>query len=365
MEGNRKVCFFISHFDGTGGAERVGNSIANGLVDDFEVHIVALYGPQASGSALPIDPRIQTMRLLEREGRLRDMARAIRKPLRAYLKEQGIDVLVCVGTYQSILALPAVVASGVKTINCDHGALVNSWDDKVISNMRRVAALSCDRTVVLTKRSYQDYQRLLHIPARKLQVIHNSISPAHVALARPYDADSKRIIWAGRVVWDKGLDHLLDIAERVLPDDPDWTWDVYGGGADLERLRDCIRERGLEGRLVLMGQVSDLPARYGDYAFHTLTSPKEGLPLVLLEAKAAGIPNISFDCPTGPADIIRDGVDGVLVDCFDIESYSRRMKLLMHDSELRQRMAAASHDDLDEFEEGPILSQWKELIQTL
>ncbi|MBQ6454108.1 MAG: glycosyltransferase, partial [Coriobacteriales bacterium] len=347
------------------GAERVGNTIANGLAGDFEVHIVALYGPEASGSALPIDPRIKTTRLLLEEGRLRSMAKDIRKPLRAYLKQQGIDVLVCVGTYQSILALPAVAFTGVKTVNCDHGALVNSWDDRVISNMRRIAALFCDRTIVLTQRSYHDYQRLLHIPARKLQVIYNSISPEQIAAARPYDATSKRIIWAGRVVWDKGLDHLLDIAQRVLPAHPDWRWDVYGGGADLERLRACILERGLEDRLVLMGQVGDLPSRYGDYAFHTLTSPKEGLPLVLLEAKAAGIPNISFDCPTGPADIIRDGVDGVLVDCFDIESYSHRLEYLMDDVELRTRMAAASHDDLERFEQGPILLQWAELIRSL
>ena len=112
-----------------------------------------------------------------------------------------------------------------------------------------------------------------------------------------------------------------------------------------------------------MGMKSDLAERYGDYAFYVLPSHREGMPLVLLEAKANKLPIVSFDIMTGPREIIQDKVSGLLVPPEDVKKLGEAMCQLIENIELRVSMSEHSQDNLNEFSKDEILKKWTTLIE--
>ena len=93
-----------------------------------------------------------------------------------------------------------------------------------------------------------------------------------------------------------------------------------------------------------------------------LTSYREGLPLVLLEANAIGLPMVSFDVFTGPNEIIVDGENGFLVTPYDCEDMAKKISCLIEDKELRKRQAKNTEKYIDKFSYKRIIEQWKQVI---
>ena len=96
-----------------------------------------------------------------------------------------------------------------------------------------------------------------------------------------------------------------------------------------------------------------------------LTSLYEPFGLVMPEAMSCGLPVIAFDCPTGPADIITDGVDGFLIKNRDIQSYADKLCLLIESKELRLKMGKAAIASSQRFSANAIMAQWKELFNQM
>ena len=104
---------------------------------------------------------------------------------------------------------------------------------------------------------------------------------------------------------------------------------------------------------------------YPGHSLYVMTSYHEGLPLVLLEAKQYGLPIVSFACPTGPSEIVSDGLNGYLVAPYDVDLMVTRIQTLMDDADLRQSMSDRSMDDTEKFDKARILAQWQGLIHEL
>jgi glycosyltransferase involved in cell wall biosynthesis len=148
----------------------------------------------------------------------------------------------------------------------------------------------------------------------------------------------------------------------VFDKHPDWSWDIYGNGELYGELNKNISESGLINNISLKGNVGNLEELYGDYAIYVLTSSTEGLPLVLLEAKAKHLPIISFDIATGPSDIVQNGIDGYLVPLNDIETTAQKICELIENSELRQSFSNAAYLNIGKFDKTKILGEWRELL---
>ena len=361
----KHVMFIVPTIAGIGGSVRVATQLANRLSEQYRVSIVSCSSGVTSVFSLNETIRVDSLDI--DTGRVREKVQVARKPLLKLLDDIKPDIVFGIGTYETLMALGPCRKKHIPLIFCDHGALINQWDDKLMRVIRLLDALLSTRTVVLTKRSLNDYHTRLHIPLNKLQCIPNWISHNLLCKERTYDSASCKIIWAGRFHSEKGIDNLLDIAEKVLPSHPDWTWDVYGGPVaeeaidlDLE-----IRKRHLEGQLINKGCSDSLYDLYPEYAICTLTSYREGLPLVLLEGKACGLPAISFDINTGPADLIEDGKTGYLVEPFDCDIYADKLGMLMDHPELRQSMFFAQIDSIQEFSEDVIYGKWCTLIKSV
>lgn len=363
----KRLCYIVPNLGHMGGSVRVAIDLANRFSrEGFSVSMISCAPFERPAFAL--EDGISTHALDLGSGRLRDKTKIARKPLGEILRAENPSLLFGIGTYETLFSIRACRDVGVPLVFCDHGALVNQWDDKQMRVIRLLGALFSAKTVTLTNKSLEDYASMLHVPRRKLRCIPNWIPRVLTETQHVYDVQSRRLLWAGRLDKEKGVDHLIEIAKRVLPSRPDWTWDVYGqrvvmeGGFDVEQ---AVQEAGLTGRLRLMGRSDNLFELYDKHAACTLTSYREGLPLTLLEGKACGLPLISFDVNTGPRDIIEDGIDGYLVSPYDYEEYAEKLGWLMDSDSLRASMSQASQRTVGRFSEDEIFAQWVSLVEEL
>lgn len=359
---NKKIAIVVPCLHVAGGSVKVATWMANRFAEICDVALISC--DSFSTLAFDTDPRVRTF-FLNLEGQ-----RVIKKvlngrlPLTELLVTFDVDLIFAIGTYEALVSLYPARKKGVPLVFCDHGALINQWNDYRMRIIRWLDARFSSKTVTLTEKSRSDYVDLLGIPEGKVRCIPNAIAKDFEIGGGHYCSDANKILWAGRLSEEKGVDYLLEIASRVLPSRSDWVWDVYGAVSSdrYKNLPAEIEEMGLGEQLILKGHAKDMKSVYCSHSIGVLTSLREGLPLFLLEGKACGLPLVSFDVDTGPRDILSDGEDGYLVDCYDIDDFSRKLGTLMDDLALRERMSAQALRTVGRFSEECVLEKWLSLI---
>lgn len=345
-----------------GGVEQVTASLASSLADFYEVHVVSIY--MRDKLAYTLDPRVRFAAMLKQEGRLRRMMKQLHPLLKDYFRDNQIDVAIIQGNYPGLLSSQMRFGGKTKLIFCDHGALMNQWKQKDIVMIRFLSSLLCHRVITLTQKSREDYIRKFKLHRKKVGSIYNWID-LDIERSEQYAANSKRIISAGRFGKEKGFDMLVKAFAPVAQRHPDWHLDIFGDGEMMAAVTSLVEELGLQDNVHLMGMCPDLAGRYKNYAMYVLPSYREGMPLVLLEAKANRLPIVSFDILTGPAEIVRNGVDGILVEPYKLDEMTNAICSLIENRQLRCDMAQKSQENLDTFSKETILRQWRSLIEEL
>ena len=358
----KKICLVNFDMSVSGGAEQVSAALSAALADRYEVHILSLC--MTGKLVYDLDPRVKFHALLPQEERLRTIRRKLKPMILRYFRENHIEAAIAQGNYSAFLLSAVRGQTSAKLIFCDHGALMNQWHQKDIVLIRLLASHLCHRVVTLTEQSREDYHRKLLVSRKKLCCIPNWID-LELSRSESYAEDSRKIISAGRFGPEKGFEMLVEIFAKVVKRCPDVSLDLYGDGENRPLVEEKIRSLHMEPWIHLMGMRRDLAMQYRNYALYVLPSYREGMPLVLLEAKANRLPIVSFDIMTGPREIVRDGIDGVLIPPYDQEKMADAICHLMEDSLLRKQMSCRSQENLSKFDKETILKQWTGLIESL
>lgn len=358
-----KICFFSGDVTRNGGTERVSVTIANELVkdDSFEVCFLSLV-EQKAAPCYEIDPRIKRKALGKKWLSPGPAYLPLIPKVRRFLKQNQIDLIIDIDIVLDVLSVPA--AKGLKT-------KVLSWEH---SNCAYELGIGYRRVILkhFTKRSDQIVTltpgdaaafRLLMKREDHITSIYNPAS-----LPSETEGEGERENWlitAARLVPGKGFDLLLQVAKEILPKYPDWKWMLCGEGPEREMIESFCEKEGLKEQVVLLGYVP----RVEDYLIRSkifvLTSRAEGLPMCLLEARSCGVPCVSFDVPTGPADMIENGVNGYLIPAFDCDDMAEKLEGLMGDKERLGAMQKEAPKHMDAFLLPVVTRQWKELIESL
>lgn len=214
-----------------------------------------------------------------------------------------------------------------------------------------------DRFVVLTEEDKAYWGNLPNI-----MVIPNAISgiPAGTALL-----ENKRVIAVGRYTYQKGFERLVDAWHLLASRFPDWKLDIIGDGEERPLLEQRIRSYGLERQVTLTRPTQEIGKVYQEASILASSSRYEGLPMVLLEAQAFGLPIVAFQCKCGPKDIVSDGMNGYLVPEGDTAGMAQRLEILMKDEALRKRMGLKAKESALRFNEEVIMKKWMYTFQTL
>jgi glycosyltransferase involved in cell wall biosynthesis len=207
--------------------------------------------------------------------------------------------------------------------------------------------------VFLNQTEFDYYKR------RNGLIIPNFFDPS----PQPDEAEKKKTVIAlGRLSDHKGYDLLLESWATLEPDFPDWTLDIYGEGENRAALEAQVESLGLKSANI--NKATDkVPQKLAESAFYVLSSRVDNFPMVLLEALWAGIPVVSFDCPSGPRNILTENEDAFLVPPQNTTELARKMKLLMLDETLRLKMGEAGRRNVTRFSPEKVMGQWKALVE--
>jgi glycosyltransferase involved in cell wall biosynthesis len=218
-----------------------------------------------------------------------------------------------------------------------------------------------DALTTLTTQDEDDYRRLLAGARTHVEHIPN---PVPLADAPAADPDAKVVVAAGRLNLQKGFDLLVPAFAAASRRHPEWRLRIYGSGPERDRLQAQIDELAGE-RIALLGRSDRLVDAMAEASVFALSSRWEGFPMVLLEAIAIGLPVVSFDCPTGPRDIVGDGHGGVLVPPEDVDELAAALDGLMADPARRHALAAASRRRAADFELAVVGARVERLLAQL
>jgi len=199
----------------------------------------------------------------------------------------------------------------------------------------------------------------------RIAVIPNPVpEPTRVSLAAPGGASGRRtILGMGRLERQKGFDLLIRAFAAIAPARPEWDLTILGEGTERDALEALINDLGLSGRVTLPGREPHAASALQRSDLFVLSSRYEGFPNALCEAMACGLPVIAFDCPSGPAEIVRDGVDGLLVPAEDVDALVRAMSELTGDGERRKALGARATAVATRFSVERIASLWERVLR--
>ncbi len=216
-----------------------------------------------------------------------------------------------------------------------------------------------DALSVLTERDRDRYSRHLRdrIPVVRIPNTVRDMGGVHA------DLDSKTVLAAGRFTRQKGYDRLLRAWAPVAAKHPDWRLRVCGEGPMQAKLERIIANRELERSVTLAGPSKDLGAEMAEASIFVLSSRWEGLPLVLLEAMSVGMAVVSFDCPTGPADVVDDHVNGLLIRPRKIDMLTAGIDEMIESPELRRRCAEGAVQTAAGYSMAQVGPQWEALLR--
>lgn len=181
------------------------------------------------------------------------------------------------------------------------------------------------------------------------------------------DPKSKIAINVGRLTSDKQQMVLLEMWEKVNKRIPnhEWKLQIIGSGEEKIRLTNYINSHNLYN-VEMIPHTKQIANYYSNAELFLFTSKMEGFGMVLLEAMSFGIPCISFDCPSGPRDMVRDGENGYLIPCYDDDLYVNRIcEFIESDEVSKHEMREAAINTVKNWKNECILKEWIDLFDSL
>ncbi|MFW6691645.1 glycosyltransferase family 4 protein [Streptomyces sp. MAR4 CNX-425] len=217
-----------------------------------------------------------------------------------------------------------------------------------------------DAVAVLTERDREEYAHLL--PGTRVVCIPNAV---HAGRKRQSSYANRIVAAAGRLKSQKGFDLLIPAFAQAAAVRPGWQLRIFGTGDKEAQLRGLIETHHVYNSAFLMGFTPHLDDELAKASVFALSSRFEGLPMVMIEAMTHGLPVVSYDCPTGPADVITDGREGLLVPPRDVDAFAVALGELMDDEGLRADMGTASLARSRRYAPEAVHPRWEELFTTL
>lgn len=285
--------------------------------------------------------------------------------LRKLIKKLKPDCVLGMMTTASVLAVMAAKGLGCRVIVSEHThppiqKISESWQ-----KMRRWAYPRAHAVVALTQGTAQWLRD--HVPGSRVVVIPNAVrwplQEQEPIVPVPEKGERLRLLAVGRLHPVKGFDLLIQAFAMVANYFPDWDLVILGEGEERAALQKQIDTAALQHRIQLVGRVGNIKDWYEQSDMYVLSSRSEGLSNTLLEAMASGLAVVAMDCDTGPREIIRDNIDGVLVNPpADADALAAHLSDLMARPLKRVALARRAVDVRDRFSVPIVMAQWERLL---
>ena len=225
-------------------------------------------------------------------------------------------------------------------------ALYGKYHDiHILNHIKKASKLVC-----LT---YEDMNSWNHLQVNNTCVIPNMIT---IQPPKIIDYSSKRAIAVGRYSDQKGFDMLIKIWGRLSKKYSDWHLYIFGN-EDRSNYEKLAIEEKCQETCHCMPVIDDIATEYGNSSIFVMSSRYEGMPLALIEAMSSGLACVSYNCPNGPADIISDGIDGLLAKNGDMDDLEAKIEILICSESLRQKLGVTAKKNIERYSPKAIMQQ--------
>lgn len=265
------------------------------------------------------------------------------------LAKEKPEYLVSNWTSVNCFALFAALPFKVKVVCVEH--IHFSQPPKFWQFFRRLTYWRAHRVICLTDKDLLDYQKI----GVRAEKIYNPLTVEVSALSK---REGKKFIAVGRLELQKGFDILIKSFRLVVDHYPDASLEIFGDGTQRAILSKLISDLKLEESVLLKGATKNISGAYASSDFFVLSSRFEGFGLVIVEAQAHGLPVVAFDCPRGPAEIIVDRVNGLLVENGSITDLAFKMIEVIEKPEMCSEMVSAAFISNRRFGHESIREEW-------
>lgn len=360
----KKICIYVNSLAPAGGIERVIANLFNILAEYYEVtfltkdNLICFY---------KISPKIRMISLQSAAGiSMNDskLTRAVRviksffithRALKKILKQEKFDYIYVAHVSNAMEALFAIDSE--KLIISEHGSYYGY--NIFYTFLKKIIYPKAYKLIVPSKMDTEIYIKLGY-PA--IYIPHHQTFPNGRALS-----DVKRnhtIINVGRYTDDKRQMLLLSIWKDIVKKNEhgDWRLVFIGSGENEEILKRYVLNNNLDDSVIIGTVTTDIAEKYLQAGIFAFTSRFEGFGMVLLEAMSFGLPCISFDCPSGPRDVILDGKNGFLIENGNSCAFMEKLVLLMQNSELRYNFQKNALKTINNWNNKKITNTWKSIL---
>ncbi len=362
----KKLLYITNGIKGAAGLERVLSIKASYLADnlDYEVHILTLNN-NGEKPFYDFSPKI-ILHDIAVGGNPWQYFNSYKKGIRKAVYEIRPDFIsVCDDGLKGFF-LPKILKKPCPMIYERHISKVVELGENPTRKKRTIVAAkfrlmnrlgrNFDKFVVLTRDNTAEWQ------LENIAVISNPLSfyPENSSVLQ-----NKKVIAVGKQSYQKGYDRLLQAWKTVSEKHPDWELSIYGKSDPAQRLPELAAELGIASSVRFSEPVKNIEQKFIESSIFAFSSRFEGFGMVLIEAMACGVPCVSFDCPCGPSDIVKNGADGFLVENGDVSAFADRLLELIESESLRNGMGKKAKQNVKRYLPEAIVPQWDELFKSL
>lgn len=289
-----------------------------------------------------------------------------KKKLKAFLNQLQPDVVISVGLSEKNF-LPLIKGPWLKIREFHFERnyrldLAQSFFQRVVAVLGNLCdsffLKKYDKIVSLTKedveKNWKGFDNIAVVP-----------NPITVNVSQVAELKQKRVVALGRLSPQKNFASLIRAFKLVVAVHPDWELIIYGDGSQKGMLLKLVEDLGLKNNVKLPGYTGNITQALLDSSIFALSSVFEGFPLVILEAMACGVPVVSYACPCGPRDLIREGVDGFLVPVNNEKLMAERLNFLIENENARIKAGRSAKIRSMDFSLDNVTRIWMDLFNTL
>lgn len=229
------------------------------------------------------------------------------------------------------------------------------------TNLGRAFVYPLAQGIVLQTAAASGWARR-RVPFGRLGIIPN---PVRVLSRPPGIEPGAVLLGVGRLFAQKRFDRLISVFAAVAADFPQLRLRIVGDGPLRDDLRLLADKSGFGERIELPGAIKDIEAEFARARLFALTSDFEGFPNVLAEAMSLGLPVVSVDCPTGPAEMITSGVNGVLVALGDENGLIAAVRSVLADEDMAARLGRAAKEITKRFSSDAVMDAWEAYLSAV
>ena len=359
----KRIALFINSLQ-KGGSERVMVNLAEYFHEkNYEVILVTQYKKEVEYEISPEIKRVysEPEEAALQGGRIHNFKVRF-CTLRGIWKTYKPDVILSFLGKNNLMAILTAAFLPVKVAVSVRGEPTMEYEGRKMQALTKFLFGFADGVILQTRMAMDFFPKRVQ---KKAVILPNPLNT--LFLRERYEGKRENVIAAaGRLDENKNHAMLIRGFARIAEEFPAMRLVIYGEGESREKLEQLVKEKGLEERVTLPGNVSDVAGHIEKVRIFTLTSNTEGMPNSVIEAMCLGLPVISTDCPCGgPAELIKDGENGLLVPVGDEQALAEAFRKVLRSPELEKKLGDHAYLIQQAMEPKKVCGLWERYLKSL